>query len=80
MSLRVYVDYNTIRDHELGKVHINTIVHKELLNHLIDGMPLILYDDESMEVEAIAEFDEAFQQWYAIPDWSTRRDLPPLND
>jgi hypothetical protein len=77
MSLRVYVDYNTIRDDDRGRVHINTTVYKELLNQLIDGMALTLYDDESMEVEAIAEFDEARQWWYAIPDWSTRRDLPP---
>jgi hypothetical protein len=80
MSLRVLVDYNTTLEDSRGRVYINTKVQKELLNHLIEAMPLTLYDYESLEVDAIAEFDEEEQGWYAIPDWSTRRDLPSLSD
>jgi hypothetical protein len=80
MSLRVLVDYNTTLEDSRGRVYINTNVQKELLIHLIEAMPLTLYDYESLEVNAIAEFDEREQQWYAIPDWSTRRDLPSLSD
>jgi len=36
------------------------------------------FDDESLEVDAVAEFDTKHQCWYGVPDWSTRRDLPQL--
>ena len=78
MSLRVQVDYNTVLDDDRGRIFINTNAHKDLLNLLIPGMSLILYDYESLEVNAVAEFDETEQQRYAVPDWPTRRDLPPL--
>jgi hypothetical protein len=38
-------------------------------------MHVILFD-ETMEVQALLEFDEADQRWWGTPDWSTSRDLP----
>jgi ethanolamine ammonia-lyase large subunit len=78
MMLRVFVDYNTISDDERERVAINTVIFKYLLEHLQPNLPIILYDNESLEVNAVAEFDQEDQAWYGIPDWSTRRELPPL--
>ena len=79
MSLRVGVDYNTAADDASRRIFINTEVDKYLLDVLRPGIPLILYDDESLEVDAIAEFDTEQQRWFGVPDWTTRRDLPPLS-
>jgi hypothetical protein len=78
MRLRVHVDFNSLWDDEKGYININTLVDKHLLDILTQGMPLTLYDSESMEVDAIADLDKQNGRWYGIPDWSTRRDLPPL--
>jgi hypothetical protein len=79
MALRVFVDYNTEGDDEKGRIAINTVIDKLLLGHLRPGLPLILFDSESLEVDAVAEYDQEHQAWYGVPDWSTRRDLPPLS-
>jgi hypothetical protein len=79
--LRVRVDYNTYEEiNGEGRVYINTIVEPELLSQLSLGLPVTLYDSESLEVDAVAQYDADFQHWYGIPDWSTRRDLLPLKD
>ena len=79
-ELRIHVDYNTIDNHDpKRRVYINTVVQPELLTQLYTGQLLVLYDSESLEVDAIAEFDQRLQQWWGVPNWSTRRDLPPLN-
>ncbi len=57
------------------RVSINTGIHQDLLEHLRPGLPGLLCD-ETLEVEAIAEFDEEHQRWLARPNWSTSRDLP----
>lgn len=83
MTIRIFVDYNTIAA-ELSsngdRVSINTRVFKYLLDVLRPSLPVVLYDDESLEVDAIAEFDTEHQSWYGVPDWTTRRDLPALSD
>jgi hypothetical protein len=78
MTLRVFVDYNTISDDPQGRIHINTVVQKYLLELLSPGLPLVLFDEESLEVDAVAEFDAEYDFWYGVPDWSTRRELPEL--
>ena len=83
MALRVYVDYNTIETDDPKTrvvIHTDTNINPEILGILRPGLPLVLYDFESLEVDAVAEFDEAMQRWCAVPDWSTRRDLPPLDE
>jgi len=75
MALRVMVDYNT----EYDANDINTVGFKYLLDILRPGLPLVLFDSESLEVDAVAAFDAEHQCWYGVPDWSTRRDLPPLS-
>jgi hypothetical protein len=77
MRLRVYVDYNS--EEQDGQIHINTVVYPELLDLLKPGLELRLYDEE-LEVNAVATFNEAYQTWYGVPDWSTRHDLPPLDE
>jgi hypothetical protein len=38
---------------------------------LTDGMRVILYDSEELEVEAVLEYDQNYQRWMADPIWST---------
>jgi hypothetical protein len=76
--MRVRVRVNFEREDKKGRIYINTFSHPDRLNGLKPGAELTLYDKE-MEVDAVAEFDETLQWWYGIPDWSTRRDLPPLD-
>jgi hypothetical protein len=78
MALRVFVDYNSEGDDPQGRIRINTVVQKYLLEFLRPGMALVLFDEESLEVDAVAEFEPELEFWYGVPDWSTRRDLPQL--
>ncbi|MBA3873540.1 MAG: hypothetical protein H0X30_30785 [Anaerolineae bacterium] len=78
MALRVFVDYNTISDDVQGRIHINTVVFKSLLELLQPDLPLVLFDEESLEVDAVAEYELEYDFWYGVPDWSTRRELPQL--
>jgi hypothetical protein len=83
MALRVRVDYNTIEPDDPKTrvvIHTDASINPEIFERLRPGLPLVLYDSESMEVDAVAEFDEDMQRWCAIPDWRTRRDLPPLDE
>ncbi len=75
MAPRVYVDFNTMAKDSERRVHINTRVQQDIISLLRPGLPVILYD-ETLEVEAIAEFDEQCKEWVGRPDWSPRRDLP----
>jgi hypothetical protein len=38
---------------------------------LTDGMHVILYDNEELEIEAVLEFDQEYQRWMASPLWNT---------
>ena len=71
MNVRFRVDFNEWDNHT-NRVRIwdgNT-------KHLQPGLEITLYDNDGLEVEAIAAFDEEHQFWYGLPDWSTRRDVP----
>lgn len=78
--LRIHVDFNSIFDDPdpRERVSINTIYRPEYLEHLKPGLPATFYDSESMECDGVIEFDERYQAWLGVLDWSTRRDLPPL--
>ena len=72
---RIYVDFNSMTMDERERVLINTIAQPELASTLRPGLAAVLYD-ETLEVEAVVEFDKEDQRWWAEPRWSTSRDLP----
>ena len=77
MSIRIYVDFNTMTMDPRERVSINTDVQQNLTRLLHSGLSVVLYDEE-MEVEGTVEFDTEHQQWLAHPHWATRHDLPLL--
>jgi hypothetical protein len=40
-------------------------------SELAEGMHVILYDNEELEIEAVLEFDQKYQRWMASPLWNT---------
>jgi hypothetical protein len=44
---------------------------ESISSKLADGMHVVLYDDQELEVEAVLEFDKSYQRWMASPIWST---------
>lgn len=49
---------------------------------LSPGDRVLIHEPDDFEVEADIELDvdeNDREWWYAVPDWSTRRDLPPSN-
>ena len=42
-----------------------------LAGELTDGVHVMLYDRQEIEVEAVLEFDEASERWMAQPLWDT---------
>lgn len=81
---RVYVDFNSMTMDEQERVFIGREGAAQddqgLLASLGQGAPVVLYDEE-MEVAATVELvrlRDAETVWLGRPDWSTRRDLVPL--
>ena len=74
MSMRIYVDFNTMTMDPQERVSINTDTQQDLAVRLHPGLRVVLYDEE-MEVEGTVEFDPEHQQWLAQPHWATRHDL-----
>jgi hypothetical protein len=44
-----------------------------LTGELVDGLHIILYEDGSLELEAILEFEPKYNVWMAHPLWDTLR-------
>ena len=44
-----------------------------LAGELSDGVHVMLYDGQEIEVEAVLEFDAASDRWMALPLWDTIR-------
>jgi hypothetical protein len=44
-------------------------------SELKNGMRVILYDNEELEVEPLIEFDPRYQCWMATPIWTTLKHL-----
>jgi len=42
-----------------------------IASELTEGMHVILYDNEELEVEAVLEFDQKHRRWMASPRWNT---------
>lgn len=79
MAIVIYVDFNTMMTDPLHRVYISEEgaddpEDQEVLKVLKPGLPIVLYD-ETMQVEAIAEFDPEQGVWFGQPKWATKRDL-----
>ena len=46
---------------------------EQLTDELCNGVHVLLYDGQDMEVEAVIEFDQASNRWMALPLWNTMR-------
>jgi hypothetical protein len=46
---------------------------EKLSGELTEGMHVILYDDEELEVEAVLEFNPKHKIWMGRPLWDTLR-------
>ena len=80
MKPRISVDFNTMTMLDNDRVLIGKVgaTHRDLPLDLHDGMPVTLFDEE-MEVDAVVELVQYrldYIAWQALPDWSTRRDIP----
>jgi hypothetical protein len=42
-----------------------------------DGLHVMLYDNEALEVEAVLEFEPAYQRWMARPLWDSVKHTQP---
>ena len=73
--IRIAVDFNTMTMDPLERVWIPASTANRLAESLRPSLPVVL-DDETLEVEAIAECDEADNGWWARPDRATYRDVP----
>jgi hypothetical protein len=68
---RIYVDFNTMMQDQQERVRIH---QRRVQPCFRIGMHVIIHD-ETLEVDALLEFDETRRIWWARPDWSTSRDL-----
>ena len=73
---RIHVDFNTLASEPVDLVKLGP--------SSFDGLPVpapgvrvILYDEE-FQVEANLLYDHAYDDWMAVPDWSTKVDLDTL--
>ena len=74
--IRIWVDFNNMtKDGEKVVIPPGDGIT------LTPGERIIVYDPYDFEVEAIVEYEIEEKNnrgwWYAIPDWSTRRDIYP---
>lgn len=46
---------------------------EQLAGKLGNGVHILLYDGQEIEVEAVLEFDQASNRWMALPLWNTLR-------
>lgn len=74
MSMRIYVDFNTMTMDPQERVSLNAYLQRDPTAQLCPQLRVVLFDEE-MEVEGTIEFDSEHQQWLAQPDWGTRQDL-----
>ena len=72
---RVYFDENS--GDEQGRYDLGIPGSRRdlaaLAGKLGNGLHVMLYDDQQIEVEAVLEFDHAANRWMATPLWNTSR-------
>ena len=74
---RIYFDENAGDEHgryDLGIPGSRRDV-EQLAGKLSNGVHVMLYDGQNIEVEAVVEFDQASHRWMASPLWGTMRRL-----
>jgi hypothetical protein len=73
--IRIYADFNAMDEQE--RVRLNTAGSRAdletLEGQLTEGMTVLLYTPDELEVCAELLFDEGM--WKGIPDWNTKRYL-----
>jgi hypothetical protein len=69
------VDFNTMAMDERERVLIHPVTQAAVIPSLRPGLVVLLSDD-TLEVEARLEFDDADQRWWGVPDWNTSHDRP----
>jgi hypothetical protein len=70
---RIYFDENEADEHgryDLG-IPGSLMDIEPLSEQLSDGLHVILYEDGSLEVEAVLEFEPKYNVWMARPLWDT---------
>ena len=81
---QVYADFNTMNIYTGRNDHLVDERKRVWLNpqpFFQTGLHVVLFqDDDDFEVEGIIERDtehndSSYRGWYAVIDWSTRRDL-----
>jgi hypothetical protein len=74
---RIYFDPNAGDERDRFDLGIpGALKDIELISsELSDGMHVILYDNDQLEVEAVLEFDQKYQRWMAYPLWDTLKRL-----
>ena len=74
MRLRVPVDFNTMTQDEQRRIRINTSLDGDWVNYMREGLRIEVYDKD-LEVEAILEIDQEYQEWLARTLLATYRDI-----
>ncbi len=74
---RIYFDENAGDErgrYDLGIAGSRRDIER-LAGKLSNGVHVLLYDGQEIEVEAVLEFDQALNRWMALPLWNTIRRL-----
>jgi hypothetical protein len=72
----LWVDFNTMSKDFHGAGQRIRVHPSEVRPWFREGLRVVTFDLD-LQVEAGLEFDHERQQWWARPDWATRRDLLP---
>ena len=73
--LRIYFDPNEGDERDRSDLGIPGALRdiEPVAAEMAEGMHVILYDNEELEVEAVLELDRASERWMARPLWDTLR-------
>ncbi len=73
---RIYFDENAGDDRDRYDLGIPGSL-ADIAGELSDGLHVILYDEQELEVEAVLEFEPRYNRWMARALWETLRRLNP---
>ena len=70
---RIYFDENAGVEHGRHDLGISGSRRdlERLGSKLSNGLHVMLYDGQEIEVEAVLEFDQVSNRWMALPLWNT---------
>jgi len=75
MTLRIYVDFNSMLADLEERVDLPTHRQPHLRDILQPGQKIVMFTPYDIEVEGVVEHDADGDHWYGRADWSTVRDL-----